>query len=41
VQDLGFALSAARPGETVTAVVLREGKEARLEVTLQESRGPR
>jgi S1-C subfamily serine protease len=41
VQDLGFALSAARPGETVTAVVLRDGKELRLEATLQESRGPR
>jgi hypothetical protein len=41
VQDLGFALSAARPGETVTAVVLRDGKETKLETTLQESKGPR
>jgi hypothetical protein len=41
VQDLGFALSSARPGETLTAVVLRDGKETRLETTLQESRGPR
>ena len=41
VQDLGFALSAAKPGETVTAVVLRDGKETRLETTLQEAKGPR
>lgn len=41
VQDLGFALSAARPGETVTAVVIREGKETKLETTFQEAKGPR
>jgi hypothetical protein len=41
VQDLGFALNAARPGETVTAVVIRDGKETRLETTLQEAKGPR
>jgi Tol biopolymer transport system component len=39
VQDLGFALGASRPGEAVTAVVLRGGKELRLETVLQESRG--
>jgi len=32
---------AAKPGETVTAVVLRDGKETRLETTLQEAKGPR
>jgi Zn-dependent M28 family amino/carboxypeptidase len=41
VQDLGFALGASRPGEAVTAVVVRAGKELRLETTLQESKGPR
>jgi Tol biopolymer transport system component len=38
VEDLMFVLMAARPGETVTAVVLREGKEVSLEVTFQEGR---
>ncbi|MBS1151135.1 MAG: hypothetical protein H6Q89_2833, partial [Myxococcaceae bacterium] len=28
----------AKPGETVGAVVLREGKEVQLEVTFQEGR---
>jgi S1-C subfamily serine protease len=41
VQDLGFVLSAVRPGETLTAVVLRDGKETKLETTLQEAKGPR
>jgi Tol biopolymer transport system component len=39
VQDLGFALGVVRPGELVTAVVLRGGKELRLETTMQEGRG--
>jgi S1-C subfamily serine protease len=30
-------LNASKPGETVTAVALREGKEVKLEVTFQES----
>jgi hypothetical protein len=38
VEDLMFVLMAAKPGETVTAVVLREGKEVPLEVTFQEGR---
>jgi hypothetical protein len=41
VQDLGFALGTARPGETVTAVVIRDGQETRLETTFQEAKGPR
>ncbi|WP_434391273.1 M28 family peptidase [Melittangium boletus] len=38
VEDLMYALNAARPGETVTAVVLREGAEVKLSVTYQESK---
>jgi Iap family predicted aminopeptidase len=37
VEDLMYALNASKPGETVTAVVLRDGKEVKLEVTFQES----
>jgi S1-C subfamily serine protease len=32
-----YALNASKPGETVMAVVLRDGKETKLEVTFQES----
>jgi S1-C subfamily serine protease len=39
VEDLMYALNASKPGESVTAVVLRDGQELRLEVTFQESRG--
>jgi hypothetical protein len=38
VEDLMFVLQQARPGETVKALVLREGKEVALEVTFQEAR---
>jgi Peptidase family M28/PA domain/PDZ domain/WD40-like Beta Propeller Repeat len=38
VQDLAFALGVVRPGETLTALVIRAGKELRLETTLQEGR---
>jgi Tol biopolymer transport system component len=38
VEDLMFVLQQARPGETVRALVLREGKEVALEVTFQEAR---
>jgi len=38
VEDLMFALDAARPGETVSAVVLREGAEVRLQAAFEESR---
>ncbi len=41
VQDLGFALSAARPGDKVTAVVIRAGQRLALPTTLQEAKGPR
>ncbi|WNG17442.1 M28 family peptidase [Cystobacter fuscus] len=37
VEDLMYALNASKPGETVTAVVLREGQEVKLSVTFQES----
>lgn len=38
VEDLMFVLMGAKPGETVTATVLREGKPVPLEVTFQEGR---
>jgi hypothetical protein len=41
VEDLAFVLGAAKPGETVKALVLRAGKRLELEVTFQESRRPR
>jgi hypothetical protein len=39
VEDLMFVLNASKPGETTPAVVLRDGKEVKLEVTFQESKG--
>jgi Tol biopolymer transport system component len=41
VEDLMYVLNASKPGETVTAVILRDGKELRLEVTFQDSKRPR
>jgi hypothetical protein len=41
VEDLMFVLNASKPGETVPAVVVRDGKEVKLEVTFQESGGHR
>jgi Tol biopolymer transport system component len=38
VEDLMFVLQSSKPGETVRAVVMREGKEVPLEVTFQEGR---
>jgi Tol biopolymer transport system component len=35
VEDLMYVLNASKPGETVPAVVLRDGKETKLEVTFQ------
>jgi hypothetical protein len=39
VPDLMFALNASKPGETVTATVVREGKEVKMQVTFGEGRG--
>lgn len=41
VRDFAYALNASKPGETVTAVVMREGKRLELKVTFQESKRPR
>jgi hypothetical protein len=41
VEDLMYVLNSVKPGETVGAVVLREGKEVRLQATFQESRRSR
>jgi S1-C subfamily serine protease len=38
VEDLMFVLMQAKPGETVTGVVLRDGKPVSLETTFQEGR---
>ena len=38
VQDLMFVLNSSKPGETVTATVLRGGKEVQMKVTFQESK---
>lgn len=37
VEDFMFVLNASRPGETVPAVVVRNGKPTQLQVTFQES----
>ena len=39
VEDLMFVLNSHKPGEMVPAVVMRDGKELKLEVTFQESQG--
>jgi hypothetical protein len=41
VEDLMFALNASKPGETVTAVVKREGHEVRMPVTFTEGHRPK
>jgi S1-C subfamily serine protease len=41
VEDLMFALNASKPGETVTAVVKRDGQEVRLPVTFTEGHRPK
>jgi len=41
VEDLMFVLNSVKPGETVRAVVLREGKEVTMEATFQEGRRSR
>jgi S1-C subfamily serine protease len=41
VEDLMFVLNSVKPGETVNAVVLRDGKPLTLEATFQEGRRAR
>lgn len=41
VRDLMYALQASKPGQTVEAVVIRDGARVRLNVTLQKSTGRR
>jgi Tol biopolymer transport system component len=36
VEDLMYALNASKPGQTVTATLLRDGKEVRVDVTFEE-----
>jgi S1-C subfamily serine protease len=38
VRDLMYALMALKPGQTVTAVIVRDGKRLPLQVTLQQSK---
>lgn len=38
VEDFMFVLNASKPGQTVPAVVVRDGREVTLDVTFQESR---
>jgi Tol biopolymer transport system component len=41
VEDLMFVLNSAKPGETVKAIVMRDGKRLELEATFQEGHRPR
>ena len=41
VEDLMYVLNESKPGETVKAVVLRDGKRVELEATFQESGRPK
>ena len=38
VEDLMYALNASKPGETVTAQFIRDGRELRVQVTFQQGR---
>jgi S1-C subfamily serine protease len=38
VEDLMYVLTESKPGTTMKAVVVREGKEVAIDVTLQEGR---
>jgi hypothetical protein len=40
VEDLMFVLNASKPGESVPAAVVRDGKRVEVEVTFQESKRP-
>ena len=39
VEDLMFVLNSSKPGEKVTARVMRDGKEVKLDVTFEEGKG--
>ncbi|HEX9295940.1 MAG TPA: M20/M25/M40 family metallo-hydrolase [Polyangiaceae bacterium] len=41
VEDLMYVLNASKPGERVTATIVRDGKEQKMDVTFQESHRPR
>ena len=41
IHDLVYVLRQAKPGETVKAVVVREGERVEMEVTFGESQRPR
>ena len=41
VEDLMYALNASKPGETVAAQIVRDGRALRIEVTLQQGGGRR
>jgi len=41
VEDLMFVLNSVKPGETVKAVVLRDGQEVAMDATFQEGRRSR
>jgi Tol biopolymer transport system component len=41
IEDFMYVLNSSRPGETTTAVVVRDGKEIKLEVTFQEGSRPK
>jgi hypothetical protein len=41
VEDLMYVLNSSKPGERVTATLLREGKEMKVDVTFAESHRPR
>ena len=38
VQDFSYVLNASKPGETVTAAILRDGRELAVPVTFEESK---
>ncbi|MGH8479016.1 MAG: PDZ domain-containing protein [Gammaproteobacteria bacterium] len=38
VEDFMYVLNSSKPGETVTAAIVRDGREIHLETTFQESK---
>jgi S1-C subfamily serine protease len=41
VEDLMYVLNESKPGQTVTVIVLRDGKQVKLEATFQEAKRAR